>query len=171
MKFRNVLTARSSRSISLSSIFTACCPSGSIGKFAFKTSSHSRIELRGFFTSWATPAVTRPIAASRSDTWSWVPILSSVSTSCNVTSVPIRSPCSRITCALAPTRRIPVAPSSTASFPSAGSISSPSIRRALRNGWPAGKISLTRRPRNSSDDFPRNFSTEGLTRTARPFAR
>ena len=110
VKLRNVFTARSSRSISLSSIFTACCGSGSMGILAFSTSSHKRMELSGFFTSCATPAVTRPRAARRSETCSWLPMRSIDSTSRRVTSVPIRAPCSRITCTLTPMRCGPSLP-------------------------------------------------------------
>ncbi len=56
----------------------------------------------------------------------------------------------------------------TSSVSAATSLSSsPSRCSTARNGCPSGNISAARRPRNSPEEAPRNFSAAGLTITAR----
>ena len=93
-------------------------------------------------------------------------MLSSESRSRSVTSAPMRSPSSWMACTLTPTRLRPSLVSNSVSAATSLS-SSLSMRSAPHRGCPAGKISVTRRPKKCPAGAPRNFSAAGLIMTAR----
>ncbi len=93
-------------------------------------------------------------------------MLSSESRSLRVTNAPMRSPSSWMACTVTLTRFGPSPVCSSVSAATSLS-SSLSMCSASCSGCPAGKISVTRRPRNWPAGWPRNFSAAGLIITAR----